>query len=520
MNHPPPFPEPDDSEAGQAALVAWLSNPASYGQGDSAIQRIDTHISRIFLTKDRAYKLKRAVRLPFLDFSTLAQRHQACLTEQTVNARTAPDLYLAVQAITREENGDLALNGHGEPLDWLVVMRRFDEAGLFDRLAQTRALTRDHALALAGTIAAFHQSAECRSDFGGASGLTLTIETNEACFAKDIPGLFDAAAVNRLTTRSRAALACHHDLLERRRLSGFVRHGHGDLHLGNICLIENRPTLFDAIEFNLDFACIDVLYDLAFLLMDLDARGLRDTANLIFNRYLELTGDFGGLPALPLFLSLRAAIRAHVAAAMARDQGRASSCRTTARTYLQLALDYLEPGVPQMLAIGGLSGSGKSRLARALAPLVGRAPGALVLRSDVLRKRLAGLTPETRLPAGAYDAASTEQTYQLLGQEAEKALIAGQSVICDAVFALPWQRQAIESYARQLDIPFHGLWLEAEPALMEQRILTRKNNASDATPAVLQKQLTLQQGEIDWTRIESSGERQQTLEAARRALRL
>ncbi|HIJ61229.1 MAG TPA: AAA family ATPase [Rhodospirillaceae bacterium] len=493
----------------QSEVTALLSDPGTFG---AEVRRIDTHISIVFLAGPRAYKLKREVRFPFLDFSSVEQRRQACLAELRLNRRTAPEIYLEVTAVTREADGRLAIGGQGLPVDWLVVMNRFDEDNLLDRMAAAGRLTRDQVLALADHIAAFHAQAEPSPEFGGEKGLAFTIDTNDRCFAAH--ALFDTAEVKQLGEASRALLSAHAPLLEQRRAAGLVRRCHGDLHLGNICLLDGRPTLFDAIEFNDDFACIDVFYDLAFLLMDMEARGLPDMASWLMNRYLERTGDTGGLTLLPLLLSLRAAIRAHVTAAMPHTAaGRALD-------YFRRAQTYLQPAPPRLVAVGGLSGSGKSRLARALAPFVGRPPGAVVLRSDVLRKRLMGVAPEVRLAAEAYAPEITRQTYLCLFDEAERALAGGQAVIADAVFAGPAERQAIEVRARRCGVPFAGLWLEASPEVMERRILGRRGNASDATPAVLERQLTYDLGAITWPRLDSSGARHETLADARNALRL
>jgi uncharacterized protein len=502
----------------QSDVFALLSTPASYGVDVSAVQRIDTHISAVFIAGDRVYKLKRAVCLPFLDFSTAELRHRACLAELEVNRRTAPQLYIGVIAVTREDDGRLALGGEGAPVDWVVVMRRFDQNDLFNRMAADGRLLRQHAIDLADAVAALHGTAEVRPKWGGAKGLWKTIDTNALCFAQDMPQLFGPILAGRVTEGSLAWLVRLTTLLEARRAGGRVRLCHGDLHLGNICLLDGRPTLFDAIEFNDDFACIDVFYDLAFLLMDLRARGLPEMANWVMNRYLEHTGDCGGLATLPLFLSLRAAIRAHVTAAAARATNRPPSAE--ARGYLRMAAAYLAPPAPRLIAVGGLSGSGKSRLGRDLAPLVGPAPGAAVLRSDVLRKRLMGVGPEVRLPEEGYSPEMTERTYATLLAEAEQVLRLGHSVVADAVFATPAQREAIAAVARRLDVPFSGLWLEASPKVMRERIRRRRNNASDATAEVLDRQLTYQLGDISWHRIDSSGAKHATLANARKSLSL
>ncbi|PKU26084.1 AAA family ATPase [Telmatospirillum siberiense] len=501
----------------QAELVAWLSLPSSYGQGVTSVDRIDTHISSIFLAGERAYKLKRAVRLPFLDFTTLEQRRTACERELVVNRRTAPELYLGLVAVTRDKGGALAFDGEGATVDWVIVMARFDQEHLFDRLAAKGGLARDDARALADVIASFHQSAEPQSEWGGEAGASFTINTNQASLARFAPGLFDPAQVGAVTDGSLAWLFRLSPLLERRRLNGLVRRCHGDLHLGNICLFKGRPTLFDAIEFNEEFACIDVFYDLSFLIMDLEARGLPDLASAVFNRYLERTGDFDALPALPLFLSLRAAIRAHVCAATAEAGGRAEK-RGEAVAYLARAGAYLAPSPPRLLAVGGLSGSGKSRLAADLAPFVGAAPGAVALRSDVLRKHLAGIDPFTRLSAEGYSEEMTGRTYATLYEQAERILRAGHAVIADAVFSRPEQRAAIEAVASRAGVPFDGLWLDADPKVLRERVDARRNDASDATVAVLERQLTYPLGDIFWRRYDASGGKAETFLAVRKDL--
>lgn len=503
----------------QAELLAWLSLPSTFGAGIDTVERIDTHISAVFLAGDRAYKLKRAVRLPFVDFTSVEQRKSACERELVVNRRTAPQLYLGVAAVTRQDDGSLAFDGTGPVLDWLVVMARFPQDRLFDRLAGQGALRRDEARQLADVVADFHRSAERRPAWGGEAGVRFTIDTNALSLARFIPALFDPVRAAAVTEKSLAWLTRVAPDLERRRAAGMVRQCHGDLHLGNICLLQGRPTLFDGIEFNDDFACIDVFYDLAFLIMDFQARGLPDLAATVFNRYLERTGDLEALSVLPLFLSLRAAIRAHVSAAMAAGD-RTGRHHDDALAYLARAEAYLTPPPPRLLAVGGLSGSGKSRLAADLAPLLGAAPGAVSLRSDILRKRLAGVDPETRLPAGGYSAEMTERTYATLCAQAEQALRLGHAVIADAVFARPDQRDAIEAVARRLDVPFDAIWLDAAPDVLRARVEARRGDASDATAAVLDRQLTYPLGTIGWRRQDASAGKAETFLSARQALRI
>ncbi len=501
----------------QSEVAAFLAHPRTHGDEAGPVERIDTHGAMVFLAGDTVYKLKRAVKFPYMDFSTAKKRRAACEAEIETNSRTAPAVYKGVAAIVREGDGGLALARLGErpagAVDWVVVMARFDEDGLFDRLAERNALDESLMMELAAAIAGFHERAAPRFDHGGKAAVAWVVEENLKALARDTPALFDRTLNERLQTLSREALGRHGVLLDRRRDAGFVRHCHGDLHLRNVCLIEGKPTLFDAVEFNEAIACIDVLYDLAFLLMDLERRGLRGLANVVFNHYLALSEDAAanveGLAALPLFLSCRAGIRAQTDAASAAsqpDRGEAQRYVREARLYQKMAVGFLSPSPPRLVAVGGLSGAGKSTLARGLAPAVGAAPGALVLRSDVTRKRLFGVDPLTRLGPEGYAAPVTARVYRTLSARALLALGAAHAVIADAVFARPAERRAIEDVAKRAGVPFTGLWLEAPVKLMEKRLGRRRRDASDATPAILRRQRGRRLGPIGWHRVDTSGD--------------
>jgi aminoglycoside phosphotransferase family enzyme len=505
----------------QSEVAAFLGDPRSHGEDAGEVERIDTHGAMVFLTKDAVYKLKRAVKFPYMDFSTADKRRGACQAEIEVNRRTAPTIYKGVAAIVRKAGGGLAIGRLGETpsdaIDWLVVMDRFDQRGLFDRLAARGALDDGLMTELAAAIAAFHAKARRRFDHGGARGIAWVIEENLRALGEDAPAIFDKALNDRLDRLWHEALARHGELLDRRRVDGFVRHCHGDLHLRNICVIDAKPTLFDAIEFNQAIACIDVLYDLAFLLMDLERRGLRGQANLLFNHYLALAENFGddnapgnvaGLAALGLFLSCRAGVRAQTSAAAAISQADEAGVRRLegeARNYQKMAVDFLAPEPARLIAIGGFSGSGKSTLARRLAPAIGAAPGALVWRSDVVRKRMFGVDPLTPLGPEGYEAPVSRRVFAAIERRSLVALGAGHAVITDAVFANPVQRQAIEQVAKRAGVRFTGLWLDTPPEAMEARLAGRENDASDATPEVLHRQLERPPGPIGWHRIDASG---------------
>ena len=361
----------------QAAVIAFLADPASHD--GHAVQRIDTHASIVFLAGDHAFKLKRAVRFSYLDYSTPALREQACRAELALNRRTAPELYEEVCPIARAADGHLSLGGVGAVVDWVVVMRRFDQDTLFDRMAERNQLSVPLVFDLAGQIARFHAAAEIDDESGGHQGMAATTASDARNLRAAVPVTLDASAVEPLIAGIQAELARVAPLLEQRRRAGKVRHCHGDLHLRNICLVAGRPTLFDCVEFSRLISNIDVLYDLAFLLMDLHARGLDALGNAAFNHYLDLQDESDGLAAMPLMLSVRAAVRAHVTAAAAGRQTQPDSqsrTRDEASRYLAHAADLLKPRPPCLIAIGGLSGTGKSTVAYGLAPDIGGVPGA------------------------------------------------------------------------------------------------------------------------------------------------
>ncbi len=497
----------------QTAVADFLGAPATHGQTEPVF-RIDTHGAIVFLAEDTAYKIKRAVKFPYMDFSTLARRRQFCEREVTLNRRTAPDLYRGAVPITRQANGRLAIDSQGEAVEWAVVMRRFDQSGLLDRLAAAQALTPTMIRNAADAIVRFHMQAETlqgtAAKGGGRDGLAWVIEDNLEEMAERAD-LFPPTEIDRFATASRERLAACARILEARLVDGFVRRCHGDLHLRNICLIAGRPTIFDAIEFNDQLSCIDVLYDLAFLLMDLAHRNLEEFGNIVLNRYLQGFEQYDGLAALPAFQSARAAVRAKVLASAETSQhDRASRqrVRREAGAYFELAQRFLATQDPRLVAVAGLSGTGKTSLAKALAPQLGNAPGAIRLRSDVIRKQMCGVDELATLPVGAYSADMTTKVYNRLAIQAARVLAAGHSVIVDAVFLRPSERRQIETAARSCNAAFDGLWLDASENAMIARIEGRQADASDATVAVLKKQLALSSGQMTWPRLDAGGSKE------------
>lgn len=496
----------------QDKVIAFLSEPASYGI-IGPVERHQTHGAIVFLAGDFAYKLKRSVRFPYMDYSTPERRRAACEAELAVNRRTAPSLYLGVRSIVRDARGELGFGERDDPaaLDWIVVMKRFSQSALLEQMRRERKLTDAVMRKLADAVAAFHLHAEATRTSGGAAGIAEVVEENILMLASFEGRPFTSARIAAYATASRGAVKAMTSRLDARRDAGFVRHCHGDLHLNNVCMIEDEPILFDAIEFSEAFSHIDVFYDLAFLLMDLEHGGERGLANAVLNRYLERTGDIGGLALLPLFLSCRAAVRAHVKAAQANG---AEKIEAEALSYLEDAILFLAPRPPQLIVLGGVSGTGKSTLARALAPMIGAAPGAVILRSDVLRKSLWGVAEEAPLPQAAYESHVTEKVYGVLRSRAEEILAEGHSVIADAVYGAEGERVDITEVAQRTNTAFHPIWLDAPLATLEHRVAARQNDASDATVTVLHQQRAAIRPPRNWIDVDAGGTSADTFQRA------
>jgi uncharacterized protein len=483
-----------EADSRQAQVLDFMGRPQAYSPPPATVERIDTHASIVFLAGPLAYKVKRAVKYPFLDFSTLEKRRAACLNEIAVNSRTAPQLYLEVVPVTHGDDGAFRLGGAGKAVEWALRMRRFDEAKLYDRMAGEGRLSLSAMPALATVLAAFHASADrLLTPNQNVVPLEKVLRDNEEAFAanRDVFPPEEAIELGRLSRERFAALI---PLLRARAGSGYVRHCHGDLHLRNIVEIDGAPLLFDAIEFDDALATIDVLYDLAFLLMDLGKRGLGAHANAVLNAYLDVEGstfNLVGLVTLPLFLSMRAMIRAKVELLRARaaGNGKAVETRAEARAYFELARTFLVPPRPCLIAIGGLSGSGKSAISRAIAPHIGAFPGAVHVRSDVERKRLFGVAQTHKLPESAYAPGVSDQVYAICRKRTRMALEGGHAVIVDAVHARAEERKALADLAAEQSLPFTGLWLEAPREVMRERLATRIGDVSDATPSVIDEQL-------------------------------
>jgi uncharacterized protein len=460
----------------QAEAAAFLAARAGAA-------RVETHISAVFVGRDTAWKMKKAVALGFLDFTRIEDRARFCRRELEINRPHAPGIYRDVVPLTRGPDGMLREGGDGPAVEWVLRMAPIPAEDFLDRVVPTPGLLD----AVADAVAAMHQAAP-RAKIDAAAALGRILEGNVPSALR--AGL-DPERVEAWAAAARAELARVAPALAARGAAGFVRRGHGDLHLGNICLWEGRPTLFDALEFDEALATIDVGYDVAFLLMDLDLRHGRAAANRVLNRYVARTGDAGLVVGLPLWLSLRAMIRAHVEAARGREWA----------GLLAAAEAHLGSAPARLVAVGGLQGTGKSTLARALAPALGRCPGALVLRTDEARKRRFGLAPEQRLPPEAYAEEVSRAVHEEVFAMARAALAAGHGVVIDAVFLDPRHRAAAEDVARAADLRFDGIWLEAPLDVLRARLAARRGDASDADEAVLMRSATVDPGAITWHRI-------------------
>jgi len=472
----------------QIEVIEFLCRPAAYSPSPCDVAHIETHGAHVFLAGNIALKIKRAVKLSYLDYSTLAAQ-----------------IYRRVVPITFDEDGTFYIGGDGRIVEWAIEMNRFDEACLLYSAVKRGALPDKLSKNVADTIERYHRALPPKKFVAGKrifDSLIEQISTALATAPADVPvahrEAFERGAQDMLKL-------CEH-CLDLRAKRGYIRRCHGDLHLSNIAIIQGEPVLFDAIEFDDHLATIDVLYDMAFLLMDLMHYDHKREANVILNRYLCQSDDAStlyGLQALPLFLACRAAVRAMVTLDRDRLAGERSAAQT--QKYLMDALNYLHPPPSHLIAVGGLSGTGKSTLAASLSPMIGPAPGAIHLRTDLERKMMFR-TPETRtLPQEAYTKEISGQVYQLINRKAAVALKTGHGVVVDGVFADPTERADIEGVARRLGTPFTGIWLAAPRDTLVVRVAARTGDASDATPDIVDLQLCRNTGPIAWTVIDASG---------------
>lgn len=480
----------------QAEVVARLQRTLASRQR-RPVTRIETHISFVLVCGDHAYKIKKALRTPFLDQSTLALRQRACRDELRLNRRLAPDLYLAVVPVTGSAESP-QLDGAGANIDVAVQMRAFSQDGLWDQLAAQGALTASHIDALAHTLAAFHASAAV-ADAGGPFGTPAQVRAPLLQSLDEIEALDDDGRIRGFVQRLQAweakAFARLAPVMALRLAHGRVREGHGDLHLGNVTEIDGRTTVFDCIDFNDDFRWIDVMSDLAFMAMDLQAHGLPHLAYRLVNGYLEQCGDYDGMPMLNYYRVHRSVVRAKVRLLRAAqndrsDEAAASEDRDAAARYLELAvrISGLERSRPVLMISHGFSGSGKSTLTQALL----EAAGAVRIRADVERKRLAGLATLARQGPRLYSAEMTNATYAAMVELAQPVLEAGCHAILDATFLVRAHRDAVRQLGQRLGVPFVILDFDVEADVLRRRLRERaaqNTDPSDADEVVLAAQM-------------------------------
>ncbi|XBQ16729.1 MAG: AAA family ATPase [Oceanicaulis sp.] len=492
------------------ALLAFLSDPASHdGQ---PVETIETHGARVFLAGERALKLKKPVSLGYLDFSTVEKRRAALEAELEINRPNAPQIYDRLGWITKS-GGALALDGAGARIEPVLIMRRFASDALYSAIADAGALDIGEARNLARAVRESHARAPAHAAPDG---------FRRAC---DVLGL----ASKRLAgagADSRRVAAVHQTivarftrlktLLDARAASGFVRRCHGDLHLSNIVRIDGCPVLFDALEFDEDLATIDMVYDLAFLLADLARRGLRAEAQTVLSQYLagEDTdvGAAGAALADP-FSALRCLVRALTL----RHRGGADD-ESASDAWLDTAEDFAAPRPARLIAVGGLSGTGKSTVADGLGLTLGGPAGLWVIKSDVERKASLRLNWSDRIPPEAYTREASETVYTRQRAKAKAALKAGASVILDAVHSRPEEREAAERIAAEAAVPFAGIWLDADRDTLLARVAARTGDPSDADVAVVGKQAAYDPGPVGWARIDASGPRDAVLKRALAAI--
>lgn len=480
-------------------VLAALARPQAYPHAAPAIEHLQTHISDVFLAGDYAYKLKKPVDLGFLDFTTLEKRRQACLDEVRLNRRLAPQIYLGVTAVC-EHGGRYHLAadcGADTVTDYAVQMMRLPQAGLLDRVAARGELTREHVSEIAHQVAMFHAHAERGADLGALAtpqALAYPVMQNFGQTEKYIGQTITSAQFDRLRDYARAFLHDQAALFEARIRGGHIVDGHGDLHLRNMALFCGDVVIFDCIEFNHAFRAGDVMNDIAFLTMDLDARGLPALGNRFLNDYLERTDDFAGLRVFDFYQVYRAYVRGKVTSFLLDNDTsdfEKDRARTDARAYFALATRYLDPRRPGVLITTGLSGSGKTTAARRAAEHL----GAIIVRSDAVRKHLTGVGTRARAGApfgeGIYSADVTARTYAEMLARAENIVASGRWAILDATFAQRAQRRAAADFARNRHLPFVLLACTAPRAELERRLREREaqgRDVSDAGVSILDEQ--------------------------------
>lgn len=498
LNGLPTVPGPAESDR----LLAALREPVSYPHAAGAVELIETHISWVFLAGEFAYKIKKPVNLGFLDFSSLDKRRFYCEEELRLNRRTAAELYLAVVPIT-EGSGGVRVDGPGEPIEYALKMRRFPQEALADSLARHRELRAAQADAIAAAIAAFHATipaAAAGADYGSPERVAAPALANFEQLGRFVAVPAESARLAELRAWTVGESARLREVFAERKRGGFVRECHGDLHLGNLAFLDGRPVPFDCIEFSPELRWIDVMNEVAFLVMDLLEHGLAALAWRFLNAYLETTGDYAGVRVLRFYLVYRAMVRAMIACIRSRQPGAGEAVQGRAHReygeYLALAGSLAASERRALVVMHGLSGSGKTTAAQKISESL----GAVRVRSDVERKRLHGLAAGARTHArafgGIYAPEATRLTYGRLGQAARDAVVSGYGVIVDAAFLRRAEREEFRALALELGASFLIVSCRAPEAALRSRLAHREAMMSDASEAgvsVFENQLATQE---------------------------
>lgn len=499
----------------QDQVVAFLKSPHRH-PGGGPVEIVQTHGALIFLAGDVALKIKRAIQYDYMDFSTVDLRRDMLLRELELNKPTAPMIYRDVVPVTRTPDGSLALDGDSDPVEWVLRMWRFPKTAELSAIADAGGI--DDALAenLGSVVFAYHDQAP-HSDCDGPKLIRDILDELDRVFV-DMQAPLGSERIDRFHHESRAMLERVSPLLYRRATTGHVRRCHGDLHLRNLVLLDGKPVPFDALEFDEALGTCDVLYDLAFLVMDLLHRKLGRAANMVLNAYLLAARgrEDDGLAALPLFLAIRAAIRAMVSVQTALATGTAPTPETV--QFLDDAVAFLRPIPPSLVLVGGLSGTGKTVVSSALAPTIGSPPGAVHLRTDLERKAMQDVKTQERLSGENYTSAARDAVYHRMFDRADRILATGHSVLLDATFVDAANRAAGQVIADRAKVSLQSLWLDAALHILIDRVQARTGDASDADESVVRHQFKTCQAPAGWQIVSAAGFLNDTVDLAQNAL--
>lgn len=479
-------------DAALPPLIQHMLQPQFYPHAVvEPIRLVQTHVSYVLLTGDYAYKVKKPVDFGFLNYSTLALRHHFCQEELRLNQRGAALLYLEVLAITQTGDG-FQLGGEGEPVEYAVKMRQFPQETLLSQLFERGELTEDLLLRLADAIATFHRQAETNDhirSFGEIPQIRQSIDENYEQTVGFIGGPQTQEQFDQTQAYTDRIFAEQADLFHQRLEQNWIRACHGDLHLNNISLWQDQLLLFDCIEFNEPFRFVDVMFDIAYIVMDLMVKSRPDLTTVFLNQYVEQTGDWEGLQLLPLYVSRQAYVRGKVISFLLNDPAIATAEKeqiaATAAPYYHLAWVYGQPRAGRLFLMSGLSGSGKSTTARQLAKL----SGAVHIRSDAVRKHLAGVPLQERGSDALYTAEMTQKTYDRLLELGMRLAKAGYTVILDAKYDRQAMRHAAIAAAEVAQLPLTILYCTASMEVLRDRLQQRTGDIADATVQVLANQV-------------------------------